>query len=52
MTNIADQVFEYFMPVVNLMGAGAVKQVGPKAAGLGLKKPLLFQIRGCMKEEL
>src|SRR6056297_3563823 len=46
MTNIADQVFEYFMPVTNLMGAGAVKQIGPKAAGLGLKKALIVSDKG------
>lgn len=32
---IADQVFEYFMPVVNLMGPGAVKEVGSQAVSLG-----------------
>jgi len=46
MSNIADQVFEYFMPVTNLMGAGAVKQIGPKAAGLGLKKALIVSDKG------
>jgi len=46
MANIADQVFEYFMPVTNLMGAGAVKQIGPKASGLGLKKALIVSDKG------
>jgi len=46
MSNIAEQVFEYFMPVTNLMGAGAVKQIGPKAAGLGLKKALIVSDKG------
>ncbi|HEY5555351.1 iron-containing alcohol dehydrogenase, partial [Acetobacterium sp.] len=43
---IADQVFGYFMPVVNLMGPGAVKDVGNQAAGLGLKKALIVTDKG------
>ena len=32
---IADQVFGFFMPVVNLMGPGSVKEVGVQAKALG-----------------
>jgi len=46
---IADQVFGYFMPVVNLMGPGSVKEVGPQAAGLGLKKALIVTDPGMNK---
>ena len=46
---IADQVFGFFMPVVNLMGPGAVKEVGPQAAGLGLKKALIVTDPGMNK---
>lgn len=38
---IADQVFGFFMPVVNLMGPGSVKEVGVQAKSLGLKKALI-----------
>ncbi|ABR47834.1 iron-containing alcohol dehydrogenase [Alkaliphilus metalliredigens QYMF] len=37
----ADQVFSYFMPTVNLMGAGAVKQVGVQVKNQGGKKVLI-----------
>ncbi|MDD3305709.1 MAG: iron-containing alcohol dehydrogenase [Acetobacterium sp.] len=43
---IADQVFGYFMPVVNLMGPGSVKEVGVQAASLGLKKALIVTDKG------
>ena len=43
---IADQVFGYFMPVVNLMGPGSVKEVGPQAKSLGLKKALIVTDKG------
>lgn len=46
---IADQVFGFFMPVVNLMGPGSVKEVGPQAAGLGLKKALIVTDVGMEK---
>ncbi len=34
-------VMEFFMPTVNLMGAGCVQQVGEKAKELGAKKALI-----------
>lgn len=46
---IADQVFGYFMPVVNLMGPGAVKEVGAQAASLGLKKAIIVTDAGMQK---
>lgn len=46
---IADQVFGYFMPVVNLMGPGAVKEVGAQAASLGLKKAIIVTDAGLAK---
>ncbi|AOY75172.1 iron-containing alcohol dehydrogenase [Clostridium formicaceticum] len=35
------QVYSYFMPNVNLMGPGAVQEVGEQAKALGAKKPLI-----------
>jgi len=46
---IADQVFGYFMPVVNLMGPGSVKEVGEQAKGLGAKKALIVTDAGMQK---
>lgn len=46
---VADQVFGYFMPVVNLMGPGAVKEVGEQAKGLGAKKALIVTDEGMTK---
>lgn len=46
---VADQVFGYFMPVVNLMGPGSVKEVGPQAKSLGLKKALIVTDEGMAK---
>ena len=34
-------VMEFFMPTVNLMGAGCVQQVGERAKELGAKKALI-----------
>ncbi|MGF7184853.1 alcohol dehydrogenase [Desulfitispora alkaliphila] len=36
-----EQVYGFFMPNVNLMGAGAVKQVGEQVKGIGGKKALI-----------
>ncbi len=36
-----EQVYGYFMPIVNLMGAGAAKQVGQQMKKLGGKKALI-----------
>lgn len=38
---VVHQVFGYFMPTVNLMGAGAARQVGDQAKLLGGKKVLI-----------
>lgn len=46
---IADQVFGFFMPVVNLMGPGSVKEVGVQAKSLGLKKALIVTDAGLEK---
>lgn len=46
---IADQVFGFFMPVVNLMGPGSVKEVGAQAKSLGLKKALIVTDAGLEK---
>ncbi|PKM59749.1 MAG: L-threonine dehydrogenase [Firmicutes bacterium HGW-Firmicutes-4] len=46
---IADQVFGFFMPVVNLMGPGSVKEVGVQAKALGLKKALIVTDAGLEK---
>jgi alcohol dehydrogenase len=46
---IADQVFGFFMPVVNLMGPGSVKEVGVQAKALGLKKALIVTDAGMEK---
>lgn len=46
---IADQVFGFFMPVVNLMGPGSVKEVGVQAKALGLKKALIVTDQGMEK---
>lgn len=46
---IADQVFGFFMPVVNLMGPGSVKEVGVQAKALGLKKALIVTDTGMEK---
>lgn len=39
--SIVHEVYGYFMPNVNLMGAGAAKQVGAQAKSLGAKKALI-----------
>nr|WP_320024711.1 iron-containing alcohol dehydrogenase [uncultured Acetobacterium sp.] len=46
---IADQVFGFFMPVVNLMGPGSVNEVGVQAKALGLKKALIVTDAGMEK---
>lgn len=46
---VADQVFGFFMPVVNLMGPGSVKEVGVQAKALGLKKALIVTDAGLEK---
>lgn len=46
---IADQVFGFFMPVVNLMGPGSVNEVGVQAKALGLKKALIVTDTGMEK---
>lgn len=46
---IADQVFGFFMPVVNLMGPGSVKEVGVQAKTLGCKKALIVTDTGMEK---
>lgn len=38
---MSNQVYSYFMPTVNLMGPGAIKEVGPQAKGLGASKALV-----------
>lgn len=38
---LGEQVFAYFMPNVNLMGAGAAKKVGEQVKGLGGKHALI-----------
>ena len=38
---MSNQVYSYFMPTVNLMGPGAIKEVGPQAKGLGATKALI-----------
>ena len=38
---MSNQVYSYFMPTVNLMGPGAIKEVGPQAKGLGASKALI-----------
>ncbi len=38
---VVHQVYGYFMPTVNLMGAGAAQQVGEQATTLGAKKALI-----------
>lgn len=38
---MSNQVYSYFMPTVNLMGPGAIKEVGPQAKGLGATKALV-----------
>ena len=38
---MSNQVYSYFMPTVNLMGPGALKEVGPQAKGLGATKALI-----------
>jgi len=39
--SFGEQVFGYFMPTVNLMGAGSAKQVGEQMAVIGVKKALI-----------
>lgn len=39
--SLGDQVFGYFMPTVNLMGAGAAKKVGEQVKTLGGKHALI-----------
>ncbi|GAB6085392.1 iron-containing alcohol dehydrogenase [Alkaliphilus crotonatoxidans] len=46
---IADQVFGYFMPTVNLMGPGSVKQAGQQAKGLGATRALIVTDSGLFK---
>lgn len=46
---VADQVFGFFMPVMNLMGPGSVKEVGVQAKALGLKKALIVTDAGLEK---
>ncbi|HWJ03992.1 MAG TPA: iron-containing alcohol dehydrogenase, partial [Verrucomicrobiae bacterium] len=38
---VVHQVYGYFMPTVNLMGAGAAQQAGEQAKTLGAKKALI-----------
>ncbi|WP_026476482.1 iron-containing alcohol dehydrogenase [Alkaliphilus transvaalensis] len=46
---VADQVFGYYMPTVNLMGPGSVKEVGEQAKGLGATKALIVTDAGLNK---
>lgn len=39
--SIGEQIFGYYMPTVNLMGAGSAKQVGEQMNVLGVKKALI-----------
>ncbi len=44
-----EQTFGFFMPSVNLMGVGAVKEAGPRIKGLGCSKALLVCDEGMYK---
>lgn len=44
-----EQVFGFFMPSVNLMGIGAVKQVGDRIKSIGRKKALIVTDAGLYK---
>ncbi|MBO8168214.1 MAG: iron-containing alcohol dehydrogenase [Thermoanaerobacteraceae bacterium] len=44
--SIGEQVFGYYMPTVNLMGAGSAKRVGEQMNVLGVKKALLVTDKG------
>ncbi|MGO4886455.1 iron-containing alcohol dehydrogenase [Anaerobacillus sp. MEB173] len=44
-----EQVFAFFMPTVNLMGVGAVKEAGPRIRLLGCKKALIVTDIGLSK---
>jgi alcohol dehydrogenase len=45
----AEQTFGFFMPSINLMGIGAVKEAGPRINSLGCKKALLVTDDGLLK---
>jgi alcohol dehydrogenase len=43
---LADQVFGFFIPTVNLIGVGASKEAGPQVKQLGAKKALIVCDKG------
>ncbi|MBE3102915.1 MAG: iron-containing alcohol dehydrogenase, partial [Bacilli bacterium] len=45
----AERTFGFFMPSVNLMGIGAIKEAGPRINSLGCKKALLVTDNGLFK---
>ncbi|WP_332631338.1 iron-containing alcohol dehydrogenase [Halalkalibacter flavus] len=47
MTN--EQVYGFFIPSVNLMGIGAVKEAGPRVKNLGCKKALIVTDEGLLQ---
>jgi alcohol dehydrogenase len=47
--NLAETTFGFFIPSVTLMGVGAAKEVGPKAAELGAKKAMIVTDAGLAK---
>jgi alcohol dehydrogenase len=46
---MSEQVFGFYMPTVNLMGAGAVKEVGERIKTLGKRKALIVTDAGLYK---
>lgn len=46
---VNEQVYGFFMPSVNLMGIGAVNEVGNRIKSLGLKKALIVTDEGLYK---
>ena len=46
---VTEQTFGFYMPNVNLMGVGAVKEAGPRIKSLGCSKTLLVTDEGLSK---